>query len=62
LNPLERKPSRWQVATCLVVAALAMAVAVYFAGTGRTAPAMLGTVIFVVLGGLGFDLARRRSL
>jgi hypothetical protein len=39
-----------------------MAVAVYFAGTGRTAPAMLGTVIFVVLGGLGFDLARRRSL
>jgi hypothetical protein len=62
MNPLERKPRRWQVTLCLMVAGLAMAVAVYFAGTGRTAPAMLGAVIFVLIGGLGFDLARRRSL
>jgi hypothetical protein len=45
-----------------VLAALLMTVAVYFGGTGRTGPAMIGTVLFVLLGGLGFELARRRSL
>ncbi len=45
-----------------MVAALALAGAVYFGGTGRTGPAMIGTVVFVLLGGLGFELARRRSL
>jgi hypothetical protein len=46
----------------LVAAACSMAAAVYFAGTGRTPLAMMGTLIFVVLGGLGFELARRRSM
>jgi hypothetical protein len=39
-----------------------MGVAVYFGGTGRTPLAMIGTVIFVVLGGVAFELARRRSV
>jgi hypothetical protein len=39
-----------------------MSAAVYFGGTGRTPLAMIGTVMFVALGGLGFELARRRSL
>jgi hypothetical protein len=38
-----------------------MAVAVYFGGTGRIPLALLGTLAFVVLGSLGFELARRRA-
>lgn len=45
----------------LSMAAAAMAGAVYFGGTGHLPLAMTGTVLFVALGGLGFDLARRRS-
>lgn len=56
------KPPRWLVVTCLLMAGGAMTCAVYFGGTGRTPLAMIGTVVFVVLGGLGFDLARRRSV
>lgn len=55
------KPPRWLVIACLLLAISSMAVAVYFGGTGRTPLAMVGTVIFVVFGGLAFDLARRRS-
>jgi hypothetical protein len=39
-----------------------MTAAVYFGGTGRTPLALMGTIVFVVLGGLGFELARRRSM
>ena len=56
------KPARWQVVACLAGAALSIAVAVYFGGTGRLPIAMMGTVLFVGLGGLGFELARRRSV
>jgi len=56
------KPSAIQVTLCAVVSALAMAAAVYFGGTGRVPLAMLGTAIFVLAGGLTFELARRRSL
>ena len=45
----------------LALAAGAIAAAVYFGGTGRLPLAMTGTALFVLLGGLGFELARRRS-
>ena len=56
------KPSAFLVAACGTLAVVAMAVAVYFGGTGRTPLAMIGTVLFVTLGGLTFELARRRSV
>lgn len=49
------------VGTVLALAALSMAAAVYFGGTGHLPLAMTGSVLFVMLGGLGFELARRRS-
>jgi hypothetical protein len=39
-----------------------MTAAVYFGGTGRTPLAMAGTLAFVALGGVAFELARRRSM
>jgi hypothetical protein len=56
------KPSGASVAICAILAAISMAVAVYFGGTGRTPLAMIGTVLFVLLGGVAFELARRRSV
>lgn len=44
-----------------LLAVASMAGGVYFGGTGRTALALVGTVLFVALGGLAFELARRRS-
>ena len=49
------------VYSVLLLAALSMAAAVYFGGSGQLPLAMTGTGFFVVLGGLGFELARRRS-
>lgn len=57
-----RKPSGWLVLLCLLVSTFAMVAAVYFGGTGRTPLALTGTALFVGFGGLGFDLARRRSM
>ena len=48
-------------AACGILSVVSMAVAVYFGGTGRTPLAMIGTVLFVMLGGLTFELARRRA-
>ncbi len=45
----------------LSLAAVCMAAAVYFGGNGQLPLAMTGTGLFVILGGLGFELARRRS-
>lgn len=45
----------------LLGAAAAMSAAVYFGGHGQLPLAMTGTALFVLLGGLGFELARRRS-
>ena len=56
------KPSLALVATCGALAVISMAMAVYFGGTGRMPLAMIGTVLFVGLGGLTFELARRRSV
>ena len=55
------KPSQASVIAVLVAAAASMAAAVYFGGHGQTPLAMTGTVLFVILGGVGFELARRRS-
>jgi hypothetical protein len=38
-----------------------MVAAVYFGGHGQLPLAMTGTALFVILGGVGFELARRRS-
>jgi len=50
------------IVTVLLLAVLSMSAAVYFGGTGRTPLAMVGTLLFVGLGGFAFELARRRSL
>jgi hypothetical protein len=56
------KPSGALVAVVSILAALSMAAAVYFGGTGRTPLAMAGVTLFVALGGCAFELARRRSV
>jgi hypothetical protein len=55
------KPSGWAVALCFGAAVASMAVALYFAGQDRMPIALVGTLLFVTLGGWGFELARRRS-
>jgi hypothetical protein len=55
------KPPVAAVVAVLTVAAASMAAAVYFGGHGQMPLAMTGTVLFVILGGVGFELARRRS-
>ena len=57
----QSKPPAWLVMTCAAGSAAAMAVAVYFGGHGQLPVAMTGTGLFVVLGGISFELARRRS-
>lgn len=56
------RPSVALIVFVLLLAVAGIAAGVYFAGTGRTPLAMAGAVVFVMLGGLGFELARRRSL
>jgi hypothetical protein len=56
-----RKPPQALVVAVLLLAATCMAGAVYFGGNGQTPLAMTGTALFVILGGVGFELARRRS-
>ena len=55
------KPPLAAVVAVLAAAAASMAAAVYFGGHGQVPLAMAGTVLFVLLGGAGFELARRRS-
>ena len=62
--PPSSSPSRppfWPVAVTAVGAVAAMAVALYFVSQNQTPVALVGTTIFVGLGGLSFELARRRS-
>lgn len=56
------KPSGAAIAVCATLAVLSMTAAVYFGGTGRTPLALMGTLLFVLLGGVTFELARRRSV
>ena len=55
------RPSQGVVIAVLVAAAACMAAAVYFGGRGQMPLALTGTALFVILGGVGFELARRRS-
>lgn len=55
------KPSAGLVAACAIAAVVCMAAGTYFGGTGRLPLAMAGAGLFVLLGGLSFELARRRS-
>jgi hypothetical protein len=55
------KPPASAVTAVLLMAVAAMAAAVYFGGTGQLPLAMTGAALFVLLGGVGFELARRRS-
>lgn len=55
------KPSQASVLAVLLAAVTSMAAAVYFGGNGQLPQAMTGTALFVILGGVGFELARRRS-
>jgi hypothetical protein len=57
-----KKPTTGQVAACAIGAIISIAAGVYFGGHGQLPPAMAGTLLFVLLGGLTFELARRRSL
>ena len=59
---MQPRPPLALIVTVLLLAVLSMSAAVYFGGTGRTPLAMVGTLLFVGLGGLAFELARRRSL
>jgi hypothetical protein len=56
------RPSLALIITILILAVASMTAAVYFGGTGRTPLALMGTLLFVGLGGLAFELARRRSM
>ena len=55
------KPPLAAVVAVRVAAAASIAAAVYFGGHGQLPLALTGTVLFVILGGVGFELARRRS-
>jgi len=55
------KPSVALVSAVLSTAVLSMLAALYFGGNGQLPLAMTGTGLFVILGGVGFELARRRS-
>jgi len=59
---VQPRPSLALIVAVLLLAVLSMSAAVYFGGTGRTPLAMVGTLLFVGLGGFAFELARRRSL
>ncbi len=55
------KPPAALVVVVLVLSAVSIAAGVYFGGHGQLPLAMTSAVLFVALGGLGFELARRRS-
>ena len=55
------KPSLGLVIACAIGSAVSMAAGVYFGGHDQLPLAMTGTGLFVLLGGLTFELERRRS-
>lgn len=61
LKAMGTKPSAALVAAVFATAIVSMMSAVYFGGNGQLPLAMTGTGLFVILGGVGFELARRRS-
>ena len=61
IEDMGTKPSAAVVTAVFATAAVSMMSAVYFGGNGQLPLAMTGTGLFVILGGVGFELARRRS-
>jgi hypothetical protein len=57
----DSRPAAWLVVVTALGAVAAIVAAVYFAGHDLTPIALVGTSVFVLLGGLAFELARRRS-
>jgi hypothetical protein len=55
------KPSFAVVVSVLSLAGASIAAGVYFGGHGQLPLAMTSAVLFVAFGGVGFELARRRS-
>ena len=55
-------PSLALIVACGAAAALSMAAGVYFGGEGRLPLALTGSGLFVLLGSVTFELARRRSM
>jgi len=62
IGSMRSKPSAGSVALCACLAVASMIAGVYFGGTGRMPLAMVGATLFVLLGGVAFELARRRSV
>lgn len=60
-SPTPSRPPFWPVAATAIGAVAAMSAALYFVSQNQTPVALLGTTLFVGLGGLSFELARRRS-
>ncbi len=61
LPPTPSRPPLWPVAATAIGAVAAMSAALYFVAQNQTPVALVGTTIFVGLGGFSFELARRRS-
>jgi lysozyme family protein len=55
------RPPRSAVVACALGAVGSMAAGVYFGGHDQLPLAMVGASLFVALGGVAFELARRRS-
>lgn len=62
IGSMGSKPSGVAVALVACLAVASMAAGVYFGGTGQMPLAMVGAALFVLLGGVAFELARRRSV
>ena len=60
-SSMPSRPPLWQVVASAVGAVAAMSIALYFVSQQQTPIALVGTTLFVGLGGLSFDLARRRA-
>ncbi|MEZ5293813.1 MAG: hypothetical protein R2745_22205 [Vicinamibacterales bacterium] len=52
----------WQIVSSAIGAVLSMIAALYFAGQQMMPVALIGTTGFVLLGGVAFELARRRAV
>ena len=61
IGAMRSKPSVAALVLCACLAVASIVAGVYFGGTGRLPLAMVGATLFVVLGGVAFELARRRS-
>lgn len=55
-------PPLWLVMATAAGAVAAMIAALYFVAQSLTPVALVGTTLFVGLGGLSFELARRRAV